>query len=420
MAPQRQPSDSVSTLYESPTPSARRKVLVISGAFPPSNSGEGQHTLLLSRHLASRGFEVEVLTSAGGVADDSMDVRPLMREWSWRELPLFARSLRSSSPDVVLLMYIGWIYNDHPMVTYAPTIARLLLPRVRFVTQFENAIGAVPEQDGFVGRLRARAAGAVAGAWKVDYRFGTLLRDSHRIIVLSERHRSILAAHVSSVSGKSLVIPPPPLMMLSPDTRETRRRGRELLGATADDFVLVYLGYVYPRKGLETLLSAFGIVARERENVRLAVVGGPLEGFEHYATSIRELPAELGIENRVRWTGAYPWDSIDGSMMLRAADAYVMPIDIGVALNNSSIGAAAAHGIPLIATAAEDLEPAFREQENVVLCRPRDPDGMAAAIRMVMDHDQLRARLSEGARSLAEQWFSWETAVDRTIESFGD
>jgi glycosyltransferase involved in cell wall biosynthesis len=44
---------------------------------------------------------------------------------------------------------------------------------------------------------------------------------------------------------------------------------------------------------------------------------------------------------------------------------------------------------------------------------------MAAAIRIVMDQDQLRARLSAGARSLAEQCFSWETAVDRTIETFG-
>src|SRR3712207_7440015 len=60
---------------------------------------------------------------------------------------------RSSSPDAILLLYIGWIYKHHPMITYAPTIARLLLPRVRFVTQFENALGAHPELYGLRGRL---------------------------------------------------------------------------------------------------------------------------------------------------------------------------------------------------------------------------------------------------------------------------
>src|SRR5438034_5094625 len=97
-------------------PSRNRKVLVISGAFPPGNSGEAQHTFLLSRRLAERGFDVDVLTSAGAVADESVHVWPVMREWSWREFRLLATILRSARPDVVVLMYIGWIYNDHPMI----------------------------------------------------------------------------------------------------------------------------------------------------------------------------------------------------------------------------------------------------------------------------------------------------------------
>jgi glycosyltransferase involved in cell wall biosynthesis len=397
-----------------------RKLLIVSAAFPPLESGEAQHAFLLTRELLRRGFDVDVLSTVGVARDPSIRVWPLMSDWSWRELPLFTRFLRSSSPDVILLVYIGWIYKHHPMITYAPTIARLVAPRARFVTQFENALGARAELYGLPGRLRARAAATAAGIWTRNDRFGTLVRDSHRLIVLSEYHRQLLTGRSARARAKSVLIPPPPLMELSPDTREARRRGREMLGADDEHFLMVYLGYLYPRKGLETLLRAFAIVAQGKANARLAVIGGPLEGHEDYAAAIQDVAADLGIGDKVRWAGSYAWDSADGSFMLRAADAFVMPIDIGVALNNSSVGAAAAHGIPVVATRGKITEPAFRDRENVLLCPPKDPAAMAAALITVMDDDDLRGHLARGARALADKWFSWKRAVDRTIAAFDD
>lgn len=396
------------------------KLLVISGAFPPHSSGEAHHALQLSTRLARRGFTVTVLTTAGAASAESITVWPLMRDWSWRDLRRLARAVRSASPDIVLLMYIGWIYNDHPMITYAPTVTRLLVPRARFVTQFENVIGALPGRRGRAGQLAALAAIGAAGAWRVHHRFGTLFRDSHRIIALSEHHRLQLSRRLRGALESVVVVPPPPLLILSPDTEETRQRGRQMLGVDERHFLVLYLGYIYPGKGVETLIKAFGIVAKERPHARLGIVGGPLKGFEDYASELRRLPAKLGNEEKVRWAGAYSWDSSDGSTMLRGADVCVMPIGIGVALNNSSIGAAAAHGIPVVATQGEQTEPAFRHRENVLLCRPLDPTTMAEAIKTVMDDERLREDLGRGAVRLAEQWFSWDAALDRTIAVFQD
>jgi hypothetical protein len=119
------------------------RLLVISAAFPPFRAGESDHALHLCRRLADRGLDVHLLTTKRSVhtAHLAFKVYPLMRDWSWLDLPRLLNFLKSCSPDAVLLMYIGWIYNDHPMITFAPTISRALLPGVRFVTQFENAIG---------------------------------------------------------------------------------------------------------------------------------------------------------------------------------------------------------------------------------------------------------------------------------------
>ncbi|MBD0330881.1 MAG: glycosyltransferase, partial [Thermoleophilia bacterium] len=179
-----------------------------------------------------------------------------------------------------------------------------------------------------------------------------------------------------------------------------------------------HLGYLYPGKGIETLLRAFALLAAERGRAKLVVVGGALEGHEAYPAAVHRLATELGIQKGVRWVGAYAWDGSRGSAPLRAADVFVMPIEIGVQLNNSSVGAAAAHGLPLVATRGELVERAFRDGENVLLCAPRDPHAMAAAIRTVMDDEPLRRRLRSGARELADEWFSWRRAVDRTLATF--
>jgi glycosyltransferase involved in cell wall biosynthesis len=393
---------------------------MISGAFPPSNSGEAQHALLLARQLAARGFEVDVLASAGSVTDHMVHVHPLMRGWSWSDLPTLGRFLRSSAPDVVLLMYIGWIYDDHAMITYAPTVARLAKPGVRFVTQFENVLGALPARYGRMGQAAAVGARAAAGLWRTSYRFGTLVRDSTRLIVLSEHHRDALGSRLRAPSAKMVLVPPPPLLATAPESPDVRRRGRAMLNVGEEDFLLVYLGYLYPQKRVETLLKAFALVSERRVQAKLAIVGGVLEGYEDYAARLRDLPAELGIDHNVRWAGPFAWDSTDGSTMLRAADAFAMPINAGVALNNSSIGAAASHGLPLVATRPARLESAFREGENILLCAPDDPPALAAAIEAIVDDDRLRRRLSAGARALADEWFSWPAAVEKTIATFGD
>lgn len=393
-------------------------MLIVSGAYPPSSSGEAQHAFFLARHLARRGLEVDVLTGAGAVEEGPARVHALMLEWSWRELPTLVRVLRSTSPDAVLLLYIGWIYGDHPMITYAPTVARLVRPRTRFVTQLENVLGALPARYGRTGQLGAVAAMAAAGLWRASYRFGTLLRDSSEVIVLGERHRRAVAGRRGAAKAPVL-IPPPPLLEPAPATEEVRRRGREVAGAGEDDFLLVHLGYLYPQKRVEDLLEAFALVARRRDGVRLAVAGGPLEGHEEYAARLRALPGALGIEDRVRWTGAYAWDGTEGSTLLRAADAFVIPIDTGVALNNSSLGAAASHGLPLIGTRPERLELAFRDRENILLCPPGDPQALAEAIETVIDDETLRRRLAQGASELADRWYSWDTAVERTIAALG-
>lgn len=402
------------------------KVLVISAAFPPLRAGEADHTLHLCTHLAAPGIDLHLLTTKGYQRPPGLPFTlwPLMGTWSWTELPRLARFIREAAPDAVLLIYSGWIYNDHPMITFVATLTRRLLPKACFVTQME--IGAGSSWRGLGARIVRKAVGRLVGTRNADYSFGTLLRDSHRLIVLSELHLARFSGLLPAVQARISVIPPPSLIKMCPGGPLARERGRAGLGAGDHEFLLAFFGYTDRSKGIEALFKAVAIVGRRSAHVRLVMVGGgrgtsaggfgPDEERVRYDEGIQAMPMQLGIHDKVTWTPGFGSDSDEGSMYLQAADAAVLPFVGGVTLNRSSFAAAAAHGLPIVTTRGPDLESPFRDRDNVLLCPPNDPGSLAAAIQSLMDDAALRQRLRHGAFGLAREWFSWERAVERTLE----
>jgi FkbM family methyltransferase len=406
------------------------KVLIIS-AFPPEPAPEANHALHISECLAKSGFTVHVLCRTGSIAptQENIFVHPVIHDWSWSDLHRIRKYVRACRPDVVLLLYLGWTYNHQPMITFLPTICQTVLPGVPCIVQFENIDVELPPRS-FVSRTLRKAIELWAGGKEVHPLFGTLLRDSSRIILLSSPHRDRLARQYRLVLEKSDIIPPPPLIRRCSDhPADARKDIRQAIGCSPDDFVLMYWGYIYPSKGVEILLEAFQIVCRHNSSLRLLVVGGELDfptttermSCSDYFQMVRQLPEKLGIAERVTWTGNFNWDSDTGSRYLYAADACVLPLDYGVTLNNSSLAAASTHGVPVIGTELlEGWDEALEHGRNIYLCPPRNPEMLAHAIRLVTENTEIRERLRVGIQHLAQEWHQWEittTKLVRVLES---
>lgn len=402
------------------------KVLVISAAFPPQRSGEATNAFHICEQFAARGLDVHVLTSVreGTVSTPGITVHPVMRGWSWAAVPTLLRFLRACAPDAVYLMYLGWTYDFQFMSTFLPSIVKRVLPGVPVVTRFENIGGAGPQQNSIVSRVIRKAVAVCDRRGQVDYQFGTLLRDSDAVVLLSSRHEGVLDKHLAGIGRKCTLIPPPSNMRMSSENGgASRERGRALLGIARDEFLVAYIGFIYPGKGIETLLHGFARVSQERPKARLAVIGGSLarEFPDHpsYLEQVQELARSLGIGARVTWTGEYTSDNDQASIYLRAADVCALPFDTGVKLNNSSFSSAAAHGLPIVTTYDEQLEPQFVHGENVWLCAPKSPEALASAIGAVIDDEAARGRLRQGSLRLAEEWYSWQTAMEKTLALLG-
>ncbi len=387
------------------------------------HAGEATNAYHLCKQLAERGIVVHVLTSVGnvGTADAHIHVHPIMQSWGWTELLRARAFLKSCAPDAVFLMYIGLMYKCHPMVTFLPTLCKKLFPNVPFVTRYESAfVGADPSKTGLLSRVFRRLLVRWAGARDVAYSSGTLLRDSDSVIALCERHRAMLIEEWPPVGSKVALIPPPPnLFVASNEGGDARERGRKRLGVGPTDFVVTFFGYLYPIKGIETLLRAFAMVSEQRPHAKLLFIGGKVDldvqGGASYFDEMQALTKTLHIEGRTTWTGAFKSHEEDASLLLHASDVCVLPFLEGVQLNNSSFASMVAHGLPIIVTRGPLMDQAFIHGENVLTCEPKDHQAVARLMLSVMDDAALRARLRAGALKLAAEWFSWETATEKTL-----
>jgi glycosyltransferase involved in cell wall biosynthesis len=250
-------------------------------------------------------------------------------------------------------------------VTFLPTVSKRLFPHMPFITRYESAfVGADPSKTGVASRAIRRLMVGWVGSHDVAYSSGTLLRDSDAVIALCERHRDMLIHEWGPVSGKVNLIPPPPnLRIVSNALGTARARGRELLGLKPDDFVVTFFGYLYPIKGIDTLLRAFAKVSSQRPNAKLLFIGGKVdlavEGGASYFDEMQALAKHLHIDGRTIWTGSFNSEEEEASLYLHASDVCVLPFLEGVQLNNSSFASMVAHGLPILVTSGPMMDKAF-------------------------------------------------------------
>ncbi|WP_373003071.1 glycosyltransferase family 4 protein [Hyphomonas sp.] len=401
----------------------KTKVLVISGVFPPMPIAEADHIARLSEGLARRGYDVDVLTSSQGNAASvtGCRVHADIPSWNWSAQAPILKAAQTLNPDLVFFWFVGMSFEFHPMISLLPTHIRTVLPNAKIVTQITAPVGVRPKAYPFWTRAALKLSAFRLGGGNISYEYGTLLRDSDRVIAMAESHLERIAEHLPQLHAKADIIPPPPLIPMSAPGDASRCRGRELLGVPMDAPLFAYFGRLYRGKGLEYLIEGFSLLREQTPAARLAIIGGPAPNWFKEGWSVEDLHAisrKFGIEDAISWTGEFPFDSDVGSLYLRAVDYAVLPFDEGAALNNSSIAACAAHDLPVITTTGERPEREFVDGENVLLCAPMDAGALSDAMKRLLADASLTARLKKGAADLTERHFSWKATLDRTKNVF--
>lgn len=396
------------------------RVLVITPVLPPAQVAEADHVLHECLHLAGRGCEVHILTTAAPevATPAGLHVHATMPDWGWGQLPRLLRKIREIGADATILYFLGTLFGYSTMVLFMPLFARLLRPGSTFVTQFSN-IGHGAPDDGSFSSVLKRALFRLLG----PLRLGALLVASHHLVVLSEVYVRRLEEYPLSARAvqRAVVIPPPPLLPMASDPDGARERARGRLNLSEDETVIAFFGRLYPRKGIEALIEAGERLRAEGRHLRVVLIGGFMSPelfwtmHASYEEELRAFIAAHGGEDSVRLTGEYPWDSTEASEYLFASDVVVLPLQKGVHFYNSSFAAACAHGRPIVVTKGRPPESKLKHGYNVFVLDDRSADTIEAALRAVLDDAELQSRLAAGAEALAAEMFDWDSATDRLL-----
>jgi glycosyltransferase involved in cell wall biosynthesis len=356
-------------------------VLLFNPSYPPMACGVGDYTSRLAAALAAGGHDATVLTSAvpavAPVRSGAPRVLPVLRDWSvtafLRAIPHFARP----RPDLVISQYPALMPGAHARLLYLlPALAKAALGRPRVVVVVHEFARTEPTAKRLLGLAFAAA---------------------DEVIAVTAAERDAIAGHHPRAARKTRVVPiASNVPALDFDDRDVARLRREL--SPSGQRVLAFFGLLSPSKGFEDLLRAAA------DGDATVAATGALRPGDAYHDRLARLITELRMEDRVRWLGYLPEREV--ALLLRAADAVVLPFAHGAVGNNGSLLAALVNGAAVVTTRGDATPEWLRDGENALVAPAGDPSALAHALDRLRDDPALAATVRAGARELSAR-FDW-------------
>lgn len=172
--------------------------------------------------------------------------------------------------------------------------------------------------------------------------------------------------------------------------------------------LLLFMGRVNFKKGLDLLVPAFAKVALEQPDIHLVIAGPDNEG---YGRNVRRWLKEQGVVRSATFTGMLQGQ--DKLAALRDADIFILPSyteNFGI-----SVLEAMACEVPVILSDKVNLWREVKTAEAGVICST-DVQDVAAAIKTLLDDSKLRMRMGRAGKELVVNNYQW-SIVARKMES---
>ncbi len=153
---------------------------------------------------------------------------------------------------------------------------------------------------------------------------------------------------------------------------------------------LLFAGRLGPEKGVDILLRSLAMVAESWPQVSLEIAG---DGPER--SRLVDLAAQLGLSDRVVWTGPLKADEL--SRRYEEAGVFVLPT---LWMENCPVAVleAMAHGLPVVATRIGGLPELVEDRVTGALVERADVSGLAAALLELLGEPERTAAMGRAAR----------------------
>jgi glycosyltransferase involved in cell wall biosynthesis len=285
--------------------------------------------------------------------------------------------------------------------------------------QLKRAFG-VPVVTTFhaLGRVRRRFQGAADGF--PDSRFAIeerVIEGSDRVIAQCPQDEIDLLTLYGADPGRLTRIP------CGYDPAEchpvVQAEARARLGLPADAPLVLQLGRLVPRKGVDDVIRAFARVRRgPLPEARLLVVGGdsrePDPAASPEMARLMAVATEENVTDGVIFAGRR--DRAELADHYSAADVFVtMPWYEPFGITPVE---AMACGTPVIGARVGGIQHSVRDGVTGFLVPPRDVEALAERLLAVLQDETLRRRLGAAGIVRAREHFTWQHVVARFADLF--
>lgn len=168
---------------------------------------------------------------------------------------------------------------------------------------------------------------------------------------------------------------------------------------------ILAVGTVEPRKNIDGLLRAYSSLLQKRDLPPLVIAG--MDGFR--ADEYKKLPFELGIENRVKFTGYIT----DNGLADLYARAYCLVHPAHHEGFGFTVPEAFTWKLPVVASNTGGLGEFFSEAAWMI--DPSDPESIARGIELALDSGVTAEQ--ERKRQELSRELTWENCARKTLEA---
>lgn len=189
-----------------------------------------------------------------------------------------------------------------------------------------------------------------------------------------------------------------------------RERFRAKYNIPTDRLIVLYLGRLDPKKGIDLLLNAAGNVAKELPSFHAIVAGSDLGSG--YRARLEAIAQQTGRADRTAFVGELK--GADKHDAFSAADLFALtshsegqPIAVLEALG---------YGLPVLITTGCNLADVQSTGAGIVV--PDAIPDIGAALRRMIGDTKLRSDCATRARELAETKFAWPVIARQMLQMY--
>jgi glycosyltransferase involved in cell wall biosynthesis len=198
--------------------------------------------------------------------------------------------------------------------------------------------------------------------------------------------------------------------VFSPASEKEKEDLRRRLALPAEGELVVFVGPVRYRKGIDTLLAAWPEVARRRVSARLALVGPVVEDAPHGSPSVEALLSKAEkteVVGKVQNVEDY----------LRASDVFVLPTRLEGSPN--ALLEAMSCALPCVAGRVPGTEEVIEDGRSGTLFEPGDAARLGEALAGLVDDATKRRDLGTRARETIVGRYSLDSVADAHADLYG-